>query len=200
MSKLARLSFRASLIVVSFFVSFAHAEWTLDGGKSILSFVTTKATNVGEVHRFDRLSGGVDESGKAELLIDLASVNTKIPIRDERMRKVLFETEQFPDAVLSTRVPLAELEKLQPGEMQPLTLEGALGIRGISAPISSLVDVIKLADGSLQVVSRTPVLVSASDLKLVQGVDKLREIAGLPSIGQSVAVSFQLNFRPASGS
>jgi polyisoprenoid-binding protein YceI len=194
---LSKLPLRVALLSMALFASIANADWTLDGDKSRLSFLTTKAVNVGELHQFDRLSGSVDKTGKAELRIDLSSVNTNIPIRDERMRKMLFETDRFPDAVLSTQVPMAELAKLKAGELKPLTLEGALGIRGISAPISSRVDVIKLADGSLQVVSRGPVLVSASDLKLLEGVEKLREIAGLPSIGQNVAVSFQLNFRPA---
>ncbi|MCW8193591.1 YceI family protein [Proteobacteria bacterium 005FR1] len=198
MTVLLKLPLRLALLSMVLFTSFAHAQWTLDGSKSRLSFVTTKAVNVGEVHQFDRVSGSVDEAGQAELRIDLASVNTAIPIRDERIRKLLFETNRFPDAVLSTRVPMDELAKLKAGEMKPLTLEGDLGIRGISAPVSSSVDVIKLADGSLQVVSRAPVLVNAADLKLLEGVEKLREIAGLPSIGQNVAVSFQLNFRPGS--
>jgi polyisoprenoid-binding protein YceI len=175
----------------------ANAEWTLDGTRSSLSFVTTKAVNVGEVHRFENLSGEVDAKGKATLRIDLASVNTMIPIRDERMRKLLFETDRFPDAVLSTQVPAEALTQLEAGELQPFTLDAVLGIRGISAPLTSEVDVIRLADGSLQVVSRTPVLVNAGDLDLLKGVEKLREVAGLPSIGHNVAVSFQLNFRPS---
>jgi polyisoprenoid-binding protein YceI len=186
---------RASLLCLALVSSLANADWTLDGARSSLNFVTTKAVNVGEVHRFEKLSGLVDEQGRATLRIDLASVATNIPIRDERMRELLFETVRFPEATLSTQVPTAILGKLKAGELKPMTLQGVLGIRGIEAPVTSQVDVVKLVDGSLQVASREPVLVSAGDLNLLDGVERLRTIAGLPSIGQNVSVSFQLNFR-----
>lgn len=173
----------------------SHAEWMLDSGKSTLSFVSTKAVDVGEVHHFERLSGAVDKAGKAKLSIDLTSVNTAIEIRDERMQNLLFETDRFPDAVLATEVPIEALARLQSGETQALTLDGELSIHGITAPVSSEVSVIKLADGSLQVNSNKPLLLNAKDLSLLKGIEKLREVAGLPSISQSVAVSFQLNFR-----
>lgn len=186
---------KVALFCLALISSFANAEWTLDPIRSSLSFVTTKAVNVSEVHHFRNLSGQVDAQGKATLRIDLASVDTMIPIRDERMREFLFDTARFPEAVLSTQVPLQALKQLKAGELKPLTLDGALELRGVSAPVNTQVDVIRLADGSLQVVSREPVLVNAGDVNLLNGIEKLRELAGLPSIGQSVAVSFQLNFR-----
>ena len=68
------------------------ADWTLDNAGSRLSFVSIKATNVAEVHTFDALSGSVGGDGHARVVIQLASVNTLIPIRDERMREMLFQT------------------------------------------------------------------------------------------------------------
>lgn len=183
------------MLAMAAFTSLAQAEWILDNSKSSLSFVSTKAVDVGEVHHFERLSGTVDERGEAVLTIDLASVNTAIPIRDERMQNLLFETDRFPDASLSTEVPIEALAALQAGETKTVTLQGQLSIHGIAAPLSSEVSVIKLADGSLQVNSNKPLLVNAKDLSLLKGIEKLREVAGLPSISQSVAVSFQLNFR-----
>lgn len=173
----------------------AHGEWALNGGKSSLSFVSTKASHVGEVHHFERLSGQVDATGKATLIIDLASVNTGIPIRDERMQTLLFETDRFPDASLSAEVPIEVLAGLARGESKNFTLRGKLAIHGISVPVSSEVNVIKLADDSMQVNSVRPLLVNAKNLSLLAGVERLREVAGLPGISQSVAVTFQLHFR-----
>lgn len=183
-------------LVLATGAGWANADWTLDNSKSVLNFVTTKAVNVAEVHRFEQLSGSVNDRGEASLDIDLTSVNTGIPVRDERMQKFLFKTEQFPTASLHTQVPIDQVARLKAGEMESLTLEGNLGLRGLIAAVSSQVNVVKLADGSIQVDSVSPLLLQANQIGLVEGIEKLREIAGLPSIGQTVAVTFRLNFRP----
>ena len=60
----------------------AHAEWDLNGEQSALSFVSTKAINMAEVHQFGTLSGGVDADGMVSVTIDLGSVDTSIELRD----------------------------------------------------------------------------------------------------------------------
>ena len=54
----------------------AWADWVLDGERSQLNFVSIKAGDVGEVHRFAELSGTVTEAGEANVVIELASVDT----------------------------------------------------------------------------------------------------------------------------
>ena len=66
--------------------SLAQAAWQLSADESSLTFVTTKATHVAEVHSFKSLTGSVDEQGRVAVSVALASVDTLIPIRDERMR------------------------------------------------------------------------------------------------------------------
>ncbi len=83
------------LLLLSLTASQAFAGWTLDNTDSRLSFVTVKAQNVAEVHSFTQLSGEVDSTGIATVTIQLASVDTLIEIRDERMREVLFQTDIF---------------------------------------------------------------------------------------------------------
>jgi hypothetical protein len=56
-----------------------------------LSFVSTKAGAVAEVHRFTSLRGGIDARGNVAIAIFLRSIDTLMPIRDERMRELLFE-------------------------------------------------------------------------------------------------------------
>lgn len=172
----------------------AHAEWTLNGDRSSLDFVTTKAVDISEVQGFKTLSGRVAKDGKAELKIALASISTGIPIRDERMSKYLFEADRFAEAIMSTQVPIADLAKLAAGESRELKLEGELNMRGLSLPITSDAQVIRLKDGSLQVNSIAPVIVNGAELGLVAGIEKLRELAGLPSISKSVSVTYRLNF------
>ena len=75
-----------------------------------------KATDVVEVHRFNQLSGTIYDSGKrtgdAELSVHLASVNTQIPLRDSRMRDLLFEIAKFPTAELFGSLELSDFTQL----------------------------------------------------------------------------------------
>src|SRR3990167_11336953 len=84
----------------------AHADWYLDNESSRLSFVTTKNTEVAEVQRFLVLHGKVDAKGAARLEVELDSINSGIPLRDERMRKELFEIKTFPEAQISAQINL----------------------------------------------------------------------------------------------
>lgn len=172
----------------------AYAEWSLNGDKSVLNFVTTKAVDIAEIQGFQRLSGSVSKDGQAQLKIALASISTGIPIRDERMSKFLFDAERFAEATMSALIPIADLAELAAGQSSELRLEGELSMRGFTLPITSDVQVVKLQDGSLQVNSMVPVIVNGADLGLLDGIEKLRELAGLPSIGKSVSVSYRLNF------
>ena len=52
--------------------------------------------------------------------------------------------------------------------------------------------VTKVTENELLVVSSHPVILSVDDYKLAQGVEKLRELAGLPNISHAVPVSFYL--------
>ncbi|MBP3934736.1 MAG: YceI family protein, partial [Pseudomonas sp.] len=69
----------------------AQANWYLDGESSRLSFITTQNANIADVHRFLVLHGKVDRKGLSQLRIEMDSVNSAVPLRDERMRDVLFD-------------------------------------------------------------------------------------------------------------
>ena len=93
----------------------AHADWYLDGESSRLSFVSTKNANVSEVQRFLVLHGQVDPKGLARVEVEMDSINSGIPLRDERMRKELFEIEKFPEALITTQIDLRPINDLAPG-------------------------------------------------------------------------------------
>jgi polyisoprenoid-binding protein YceI len=173
------------------------AAWTLDGAASALSFVSVKAGDIGEVHRFDELSGRVADDGAVEVVIDLASVDTMIEIRDERMREMLFEVARFPNATFTAMVALDELLALAPGETGSLTISGDLTLKAerLSLPVEALVA--RLSEDRVLVATRQPVIVDAAVLGLSAGLEKLREVAGLPSISKAVPVSFVLVFERA---
>ena len=173
----------------------AQADWQLDNDQSNLSFVTIKATHIAEVHRFTQLRGSLNAAGEADIEIALASVETNIPIRNERMQQMLFETNLFPSAAISAAFDAEVLAGLAAGDSRMLDVSAQLRIKQNSIPISVPVLAARLNAETLLLTSTQPVLVSADSLGLTEGVEKLREIAGLPSITRAVPVSFVLTFR-----
>ena len=172
----------------------ATASWTLDNDASRISFVSTKAGSAAEVHRFDELTGNVDDTGNVTIVIDLDSVNTLIPIRDERMRSMLFETERYPTATLAATVDMMAVNEIAVGDSTSMTTEAQLMVRGATVSLTTEMTVARLSDSRIVVASRSPLIVNAGQVDLLAGVEKLREVAGLPTISPAVPVTFVLAF------
>ncbi len=174
----------------------AWAEWVLDPAASSMTFATTKNSEITEQHRFTQLSGSVRDNGEARLTINLASVDTRIPIRDERMRDLLYQVTQFPSATFSTRLSLAPILELQDESSYSTLISGELALHGAKIVLEVPVEVTALGAGRFAVVSEETVDVDAAEVNLVKGIEELRKIAGLASISPIVPVSFSLEFQP----
>lgn len=172
----------------------AQADWQLEAEDSALFFVSIKSGSVAEIHRFKAMDGRVDKAGKLELVIDLASVDTAIEIRDQRMREHLFNTEQYAQASLTAELNASDYKGLKPGESVRIEPALTLNLHGQGQSLEASLTVTKAVDGSLRVNTRKPVIVNAGDFALTEGVEKLRELAGLPSIAQAVPVTAELVF------
>lgn len=174
---------------------FCWADWALDSAASSVQFISVKNAAVTEVHHFTQLQGSLDAAGQAQLQIDLASVETGIPIRNERMQKMLFNTAKFATAEVTAEVDVAGL-KLRPGEYRDLPLTLSVSLHGISKSLPVTCRVTGLSDGGLSVINRSPVLISAADFGLQAGVQALQAVAKLNSIAAQVPVNVMLVFRP----
>ena len=183
-----------SFLLVGLIAFPAFSAWQLDNQHSSLSFISIKKGDVGEVHQFTQLKGGVSEQGKIEFIVDLSSVNTKIDIRNERLKKYLFEINLFPKATFSAQLDKSVFEKIAAGTSKVLTLSGQLDLHGQKQAIKVDVLIAKLSNSALVVSSLQPILIKAKDYHLVAGISKLRELANLPSISNVVPVSFVLSF------
>ncbi len=177
---------------------FALGYGTVNNEQSHISFVSTKNGSVAETHTFKRIGGKVDEVGKAEIWIDLTSVDTKIPIRDERMQKFLFETGLYPKAVITVRIPdhkrFDRMDELGVGGQVVENFRGELNLHGIKQDIKGRVRLTRAGTNKIKVVSARPIVIRAKDFNLGPGIEKLREIANLQSISDEVPVSFELVF------
>ena len=185
----------AALLISSLgFTANAQAQWQLDNEASQLNFISTKATHIAESHTFTKLQGSVNDAGQANLTIDLASVETMIPIRNERMGTMLFEIASFPTAEFTAQVDLEAFNQLSVGATQDMALNGELSLRSTTLPLNTNVQIIKLDGNRVQVQTLKPIILNASSLSVVEGIEKLRNVAGLPSISHSVPVTFNLIF------
>ena len=184
---------RIALMLVLALPGVASAHWSLNNDASSLSFVTVKAEHVAEVHTFDVLSGEINDDGKVEITIELASVNTLIPIRNERMQAMLFETNLFPQGNIEADIDLDAITAMAPGSSETMQLNFSLSLHDMSRSYTAEVMVTRLEEGVLATTMK-PVVVTAEEFGLQSGVEALREVAGLPSISRAVPVSFTVVF------
>jgi hypothetical protein len=172
----------------------AHADWYLDGESSRLSFVSTKNANVSEVQRFLVLHGKVDPQGLAEVEVELESINSGIPLRDERMRKELFQIDRFAEALITTRIDLRPINDLAPGAQLELRLPLTVDLHGKQHTYNAELLATRLDDRRFQVVTLEPLVINAEDFDLAPGLEALRKVAGLSAISLSVPVGAVLIF------
>lgn len=179
-------------------VSANAAQWLIDNSHSQVNFISIKKDKIAEVHQFKQLQGRLDSQGQFEVNIDLSSVDTHIAVRDERMTKHFFNVDQFAHAKLTAKIDLSVLDAVAQGASTALTVDAQLSLHGEVKTITLNMMVTRLVGAKLSVVSTQPVIVNVDDFSLTAGLNKLMELAKLPSISHAVPVSFYLtlNLKP----
>jgi hypothetical protein len=90
-------------------------------------------------------------------------------------------------------VDLEAISAMKPGASEVMQIEIALSLHGASIALTADLMVTRLEAGVMASTLK-PIIVTADSAGLVEGVEALREVAGLPSISRSVPVSFTLVF------
>ena len=190
-----RLTTVVALSLMTLSPGLAHAAgWTVDSSQSRVSFVTVKADTIAESNIFKQVSGTVSEDGSARVTIPLDSVETRADTRNQRMREFLFETMKFPDAVITAKLNMADLRMLKVGDRKEMTLKANVSMHGHDLDIEPDVFVTRIGPRAVTVETTEPIVVEAFDFDMEQGLAKLKDLAGLPSITPAVSVSFSLLF------
>lgn len=180
-----------ALLMVSSYVS---ADWRLNAKESVLNFASTKNASVTELHTFQSISGELI-GDKGKLTIDLASVETQVPIRNDRMKEHLFEIKQFPQATVQLNLDAKALELLQtPGSLVDMPVSASVDLHGVKKDINAKLRVLKLTDSKMVASTLEPILLIPGDFSMQPGLNKLMEIAKLTSITSTVPVTFSLVF------
>ncbi|TWX73037.1 YceI family protein [Colwellia sp. C1TZA3] len=189
---------KTALILITLLVATtslpALATWKLDNSNSLLSFISVKKSAIAENHSFAKLEGDIDAKAQVTISVDLASVNTNIAIRDERMKKYLFETAKYSSANFTTQLDKTLLKGLKVGQNQQLSLSGIVDFHGLQQAVTIDVSVVKLTADKILVNTIKPFFIKADAFGVVAGINKLKELASLPSIDYVVPVSFSVSF------
>lgn len=170
------------------------SEWTLVDDVSRISFASIKAGEIIEAHYFPDLTGSIDAEGQARLEIDLNAVETKVDIRNQRMREMFFETGEYPTATFTASIDAAEYASLDVGERKAGSIIGTLSLHGQTAELEAPVFVTRIAADRISVESAEPIVVYVDDYGLGDGLEMLRNVANLDAITPSTPVTFTLVF------
>lgn len=168
------------------------AGWVIDPEGSYVGFASVKNDLIAENHSFTLITGTIEDSGDANIVIALASVETLIPIRNERMQAILFEVAQYPDVTVTANLDLDEFTSLGLGESKTDTILLGVNLHGTDLSKNVLVKVTRSSDNAYEVTSLGPIIIHASQFALSDGLESLRKIAGLQSIDLMVPVTFDL--------
>ena len=168
-------------------------SWTLDGDSSRLAFGSVKKDTAGEVHSFETLTGTVGADGAVALTIDLASVETNIEIRNERMIEYVFQNA--PAATLAAQIDMAALNAIAVGASDVVDVEGTLSLIGTQVDIEAEMYVTRLSETRVMVMTNDMIFLGTEQAGITAGIDKLMELAKLPGITRTVPVTLRLVFQ-----
>lgn len=173
----------------------AHAGWQLDAAHSSLNFVSVKNDVVAETHSFQQLQGQWADDGSFSVEIPAQSLDTLIPIRNERMLEHLFKAKDFPLISAKGKLEPSVVKNLKTGAVSQQQVALSLTIAGQTQSVNTSIELVKLTDQQILAYTKAPVLIKAADFKLDAGVKQLQDIAKLNRIEMVVPVTFSVQFR-----
>ncbi|MDX3774519.1 YceI family protein [Chromatiaceae bacterium AAb-1] len=182
-------------LVVSSFA--ASANWQLDNSQSSLDFVSVKNDIIAETSQFSQLEGEWLPDGSVNITIPVSSLQTHVPIRDERIWEFVLDAEKFPKITATAKVSPETVSKLAAG--QSTTLETSVGVTLLTetVPVNAKIKITRLTTDTILVNTIAPLMLNTDSFTLTAGVSKLQQLAGLTSISPLVPVNFSVTFRQA---
>jgi polyisoprenoid-binding protein YceI len=132
--------------------------------------------------------------GRINLDIDLASVDTGIEIRDERLKTMLWNVKLTPRASFTAKLPSDVVGSLSSTGLKDVDVTGTLQMAGMSKPVNAKLRVLS-AGQKMTVVTREPILINANDFGLKPGVEALRDVMGLNVLSPAAPVTFSLSLQ-----
>ncbi len=173
--------------------------WVLQGDASALQFQSIKNGSAIETSSFATMTGAIDPNGDASLKILLDSVDTKVDLRNVRMRFLFFETFQYPEATVTTRIDPSLIADLPQVKRKTVTLPFTLVLHGVTKSLEAELALTLVGNDLVAVSTVEPVPLAVADFNLAEGLQKLEDAANV-TIVPSTTVSFDLIFSKVAGS
>ena len=168
----------------------AFADWTVSSGSEIY-FVSIKNNSVGEINSFEGLSGSISLAGKVRVAVDLASVDTGIDLRNERLKQIFFDVANFPMATITANLTRGQTAKLIADGVNTDVIEVKINLHGNTVSKFAHLSVAS-SDGNVRVTTTKPIVITAQEFGLEPGIAALQQIAGLNAISQSIPINVDL--------
>ena len=193
---LRSISVGLALFSVASFAAQA-GDWFIHSPESTLAFSTVKASDVIETHHLNGLTGTLTSDGVLSIHLAPASVDTGIQIRNERILKHIFKDGETPAPTLTAKLDkdtLSALTSTPIGTSTDILIESELTLAGHSETLDLSLTVVHTGEASVIAFTNEPIVLDARALGLADGVEILRNLAGLESISPIVPVSVRLTF------
>ena len=135
-------------------------DFTIEPGKDRnLVVFTSKATLETFQGKTKQVAGNISfdpanlgDSVTVRVEVDMASLDTGIPIRNKHMRENHLDTSEYPKAVFEGgRILETSGRTLNPGDTVRMKLSGRFDLHGVKRTIEVPVDATRAKDGTLQV-------------------------------------------------
>lgn len=167
--------------------------WTLDPLASRLTVQSIKDPARVETSSFAGLDGMIDEAGEARITVHLETVDTRIDLRNVRMRFLFFETFRYPEAKITARIDPDALTGLEHSFRKVITLPYRLDLHGVVKSLEAEVEVTLLDEDQVLVASVQPISLPVADFALEHNLRKLEEAADV-TIHPEATVTFSFLF------
>ena len=168
--------------------------WTMEGAASSLRFQSVKNQSKVESSTFATLSGDIAEDGSATVKVLLDSVDTKIDLRNVRMRFLFFETFQYPEATVTMKIDPAVVADLPDVRRKIVRLPYTLELHGVTKTLEADLALTLIGNDLVAVSTNDPITISVADFDLTGGLEKLQEAANVEIIPSST-VTFDFIFK-----
>lgn len=147
------------------------ATWTVADGSEVV--FTSKATMESFDGRTDQISGhltcdpaNLRQPVDLRMVVDLASLDTGIGLRNDHMCKNHLETDTYPEAVFTGgTVGDGRAQSLAPDDPVDLTLVGTFDLHGVAREMTIPATVTMTATGDLEVTADFQVKLSDHDIE-----------------------------------
>ncbi|NIZ13170.1 OmpA family protein [Phaeobacter sp. HF9A] len=170
--------------------------WQLEAESSTIGFLSVKKGTIAEYSEFATFSGVITPEGQAEIVVALDSVDTKVDLRNVRMRFLFFETFKHKDARVTAVIPPAQIADLAQLHRKTIDLSVTLSLHGVDANVTAPITLTLLDDNTVNVSTVQPIILSLADFDLLEGLSKLEEAASV-TITPVGIVSLDLTYKRA---